>query len=60
MRSDLILSLQKVIRDELLLLRRLGHARRDASGRMPTLVRTGQELHRQARADRDVGSAEAA
>ena len=59
MRSDLILSLQKLIRDELALLGRLGHARRDASRRMPTLVRTGLKLHNEARALRDVEPVEA-
>jgi hypothetical protein len=63
MRSELLptlQTLQKLVRDELALLRSLGQARRHASSRMPTLVRTGQDLHRQSATHRDVEPAEAA
>jgi hypothetical protein len=41
MRSDITLSREKRIRDELLLQRRLGKSRRAASALLPTLQRTG-------------------
>lgn len=41
MRSDIVLSRQQRIRDELLLQRRLGSARRAASALLPALQRTG-------------------
>jgi hypothetical protein len=40
-RQDLLNAIRRLIRDELMLLRRLGNDRRLASSRMPTLMRTG-------------------
>jgi hypothetical protein len=40
-RQDLLNAIRRLIRDELTLLRRLGHDRRLASARLPELVRTG-------------------
>jgi hypothetical protein len=41
MRSDIVLSQEKKIREEVLLQRRLSQSRRAASALMPTMRRTG-------------------
>jgi hypothetical protein len=51
LRSDLILSLQQLVRDELALLRRLGIDRRKASILLPVLRRTALPSGRAARRD---------
>ena len=43
MRSQIILSLEQFVREELVLQRRLGACRRAASALMPTLRRTGMD-----------------